>query len=67
MGGPASYTDEQLERVHAHLGISEPAFYETMGLLVETLEDHDFEDDDINIVEGEMMSRKNFIVARRRS
>jgi hemoglobin len=65
MGGPASYTDEQLERVHAHLGITEVAFKETMELLMETLEDHDFSDDDIRLVEGEMMDRKNFIIAKR--
>jgi hemoglobin len=65
MGGPASYTDEQLERVHAHLGITEVAFNETMELLTETLEDHDFSDDDIQHIQGEMMDRKNFVVAKR--
>lgn len=67
MGGPASYTNEQLERVHAHLGITEEAFYETMLLLSETLEDFGFEDDDVKTVEKEMMDRKNYIVARRRT
>lgn len=65
MGGPASYTDEQLERVHAHLGITEVAFMEAMGLLEETLEDFDFADEDIRLVQGEMMDRKNYIVAKR--
>ena len=65
MGGPASYTDEQLERVHDHLGITEVVFLETIELLTETLEDHDFADDDIRQVEGEMMDRKNFIIAKR--
>ena len=65
MGGPASYTDDQLERVHNHLGITEVAFMETMGLLTETLEDFDFADDDIRYVENEMMNRKNFIIAKR--
>lgn len=64
MGGPASYTDEQLERVHAHLGITEVAFMEVMGILRETLEDYDFADMDIEHVQREMMNRKNFIVAR---
>jgi hemoglobin len=64
MGGPASYTNEHLERVHAKLGITESAFVESMELLTETLEDHDFEDEDIQHVEDEMMSRKNFIVTR---
>ena len=64
MGGPASYTNDHLERVHNHLGITEPAFVESMELLRETLEDHDFEDDDIDQVMNEMMSRKNFVIAR---
>lgn len=62
MGGPASYTNEHLERVHAHLGITEPAFLESMAMMRETLEDFDFRDEDIRQVEREMMSRKNFIV-----
>lgn len=64
MGGPASYTNEHLERVHAHLGITEPAFVESMDLMRETLEDFDFADEDIRSVEDEMMSRKNYIVTR---
>jgi hemoglobin len=63
MGGPASYTNDQLERLHAHLKITNEAFLEAVNLLVETLEDYDFDDDDILVVKDEMMSRKNFIVA----
>lgn len=33
-------------------------------LLRETLEDFDFEDEDIQIVEDEIMSRKHYIVTR---
>ena len=65
MGGPASYTNEHLERVHAHLGITEPAFFETVELLKETLEDFDFGDEDIQLVANEFVDRKNHIVARR--
>jgi hypothetical protein len=32
MGGPASYTSEHLERVHAHLNITEEAFKESLSL-----------------------------------
>lgn len=64
MGGPASYTNEHLERVHAHLKITEPAFLETIELLKETMEDFDFESEDMQFVEDEMLSRKNFVVAR---
>ncbi len=40
LGGPASFTDEQLARAHARLGI-EPAHFRLMAeLFRETLEDH---------------------------
>ncbi|UCG24630.1 MAG: group 1 truncated hemoglobin [Chloroflexota bacterium] len=65
MGGPASYTNEHLERVHAHLGITEDAFMESLVLMRETLEDYNFADEDIRAVEQEMMDRKNYIIARR--
>jgi hemoglobin len=64
MGGPASYTHEHLERVHARLGITEEAFFESAALLRETLEDFDFDEDDIQHVEDEFVSFKNFIVSR---
>jgi len=64
LGGPASYSNDHLERVHAHLGITEKAFLESVSLLTETLEDFDFEDEDVHSVKEEMMSRKNFVVKR---
>ncbi|MGD2155854.1 MAG: group 1 truncated hemoglobin [Anaerolineales bacterium] len=64
MGGPVSYTNEHLERVHARLGITEAAFFESVDLLKETMEDFDFIDEDIQEVEAEMVSRKNFIITR---
>jgi len=64
MGGPASYTNEHLEKVHAHLGITEDAFYETVDLLEDTLEDHDFDDVDISAVKDEVLERKNHIVRK---
>jgi hemoglobin len=64
MGGPASYTNEELERVHSHLNIRENEFQEMVALLKETLEDFDFDDSDIGAVQSEILSRKRFIVAR---
>jgi len=63
MGGPASYTNENLERIHAQLCITELAFMESVELLTEILEDNDFEDEDEQYVEDDLMSRKNFIVS----
>lgn len=64
MGGPASYTNDQLERSHARLAITESAFYESVNLLKETLEDYNFETNDIQTIEDELISCKNFIVTR---
>jgi hemoglobin len=64
MGGPASYTNDQLERAHAHLRISEEAFLEMAALLRETLEDFDFARADVDLILDGIMSRKNFIVSR---
>jgi hemoglobin len=64
MGGPVSYTNEQIQRVHAHLGITEEAFDEAMELLVETFEDFDMVDEDIRVVEEDMLSYKSFVVTR---
>ncbi|MEX1142483.1 MAG: group 1 truncated hemoglobin [Thermoleophilaceae bacterium] len=62
MGGPASYSDDHLERVHARLGITHAEFEEMVELLVETLEDHDFTSDDVAAIEKELRKRKPVIV-----
>lgn len=64
MGGPASYTQEHIERVHARLGITEAAFQEVLLLLRETLEDFDFADEDIKTVERELASYRHFVITR---
>lgn len=65
MGGPASYSDEVLQRVHAPLNITHGDFAEMVSLLRETLEDFDFEPADVDYVEGQLTKREPFIVARR--
>lgn len=65
MGGPVSYTNDHLERVHAHLGITEGAFLEAVNLMKETFEDHDFEDEDISLIVDALTSRRHFIVSKR--
>jgi hemoglobin len=65
MGGPASYTDDHLERVHRRLNITEEAFAETVMLLQETLEEHDFEDEDIHLVLDQVLARKHVVVSKR--
>jgi hemoglobin len=65
MGGPVSYTNDHLEKVHARLGITESAFMEATVLMQDTLEEFDFLDEDIRLVRDEMMNRKNFIIAKK--
>jgi len=64
MGGPASFTNDHLERVHAHLGITDEAFNTILNLLVETLEDFEYDDEDIRTIEDEFSNRKHLIVSR---
>ena len=62
MGGPSSYTDEHLQRVHVHLKITPAAFSEMIVVFRETLEDHGLDETDIGLVIGEMNARRAFIV-----
>lgn len=64
MGGPASFSNDTLERVHSHLGITEEAFATMAALLRETLEDFEFDDADVQAVCEDVLSRRNFIVKR---
>ncbi len=65
MNGPVSYSNEHIERVHAHLGVTDEAFREAVDLLRETFEDFEVDETDISAVFNEIMSLKNFIVARK--
>ena len=65
MGGPASFSDDVLRRVHEPLGITRDEFTEIAGLLVEALEDHDVEPADVDYIAKEIMKREPLIVARR--
>ena len=65
MGGPASYSNDELERVHSRLNITDREFDEMVSLFKETLEDFDFDESDIAAVRSEMLSRKRYIVTRR--
>lgn len=62
MGGPASYTPDQIQRAHTRFGISSKDFDESANLLAETLEDHDFEESDISSVIAEFQRFKRSIV-----
>lgn len=64
MGGPASFSDGHLERVHQRLGIDRRTFDEMVSLLSETLEDFDFSDEDIAMVGKELERRAPLIITK---
>ena len=64
MGGPASISDENLQRVHRHMGIDRRTFDEMVTLLTETLEDFDFSDEDIAAIEKELERRAPLIITK---
>lgn len=64
MGGPASYSNEQLERVHANMDIKEKDYLAVVDVLRETLEDFDVDESDIAAICNELIRRKHYIVGR---
>jgi hemoglobin len=63
MGGPASFTDDHLLRVHRHMQISHAEFVELVGYLREALEDHSVAEDDVDEVVRSIERRERVIVA----
>lgn len=61
-GGPASFTDVQLQRAHARLAITSAQFRLMSDLLKETFEDHGFQDSDIAEVMAHVRKREGSIV-----
>ena len=62
VGGPASYTDDRLKQLHAHLGITDQDFDEMAKLLGEALAENGFEPRDCDMVTREIEARRKFIV-----
>lgn len=62
MGGPGSYSDEHLERVHARLGITKSAFVVMSSLLKEAMEDHGMSAPDVQAVLHEIVIREHLVV-----
>jgi len=67
MGGPASYSDEALQKVHSGLAIDRASFEEMSRLLRETLVDFDLEGEDIETIMHEIDSRADIIITRHSS
>ena len=64
MGGPASYSDDHLRRVHARLGITHDDFLVMASLLQEALEDHALAPADVQAVMHEIAIREHLVVTK---
>lgn len=62
LGGPASYTDDQIQKMHSHLAIGPEEFEALVGILREVLAEHDFEEEDIETVILAFSGRRNLVV-----
>jgi hemoglobin len=62
LGGPASYTNDHLAHVHAHLGIDRPAFDEMIEAMRETLEGFEMDDEDVAGVVDALRGRAPWII-----
>ncbi len=62
LGGPASYTDQQLHNIHASMAIESDHFDSIVEILGETLEDHGVEQQVIDQVRSGLLARKAYLV-----
>lgn len=66
IGGPASYSDEELTAIHAGLGIDKRDFREMIGLLETAMHESGLSGDDIDPVAEAYKCREHCIVGARR-
>jgi hemoglobin len=62
LGGPASFSEEQIRAMHRHLAISDPHFDRLKVLLAETLADHGVAPADVAHVAAEFEQRRGLVV-----
>ena len=62
LGGPAAYTDHELEKIHERLKIGDKHFDLIKEILIETFEDFDLSEEHINFVSDEFEIRRKLIV-----
>ena len=63
LGGPASYTDEQLKRLHERLELNNKHFDEVLETLGATLKRHGFSAGDLALVNEALEQRRSVIVS----
>ena len=62
LGGPASYTDNQLRQLHSHLDIRDNHFDQLETILRSTLAEHGMAPEDVDAVVAEFAKRRPLIV-----
>lgn len=62
LGGPVSYTDEQLRKLHTSMGIQDHHFDVILDLVQETLEDHDIDEQAVTSIIEKMNTYRSAIV-----
>ncbi len=63
LGGPASYTEEQLRKIHASMGIQDRHFDLWIDLAKETLEDGDIDEQQIASIIEKLKAYRPSLVA----
>ncbi|MBA5776862.1 group 1 truncated hemoglobin [Stappia sp. F7233] len=63
MGGPASYTDDRLQKMHEHLKLSHADFDEMAALLRETLTEYGMDRADVDHIIREVEARRGPILS----
>jgi hemoglobin len=62
LGGPAEYSDDQIQRMHRHLSISDAHFERLSEILAETLKEHGLTADDVRLVVEGFEKRRHLVV-----
>jgi len=64
LGGPTSYTTEELSKVHENLAIQEIHFDTLIELVKETLEDNAVDDGQFEVIAAKLEAHRDCIVSR---
>ncbi len=64
LGGPTSYTTEELSKVHENMAIQEVHFDTLIELVKETLEDNAVDDGHIEVIAAKLEAHRDCIVSR---
>lgn len=62
MGGPASYSDDQIRKMHDHLAIGPEHFDKLREILSQTLRDHGLADEDVADIVAQFERRRGLVV-----